>query len=173
VKPPFTVRVLGGHDRAGFSCGVPALDTYFKAQVGQDVRRHVTSCFVAVETETGIVAGFYTIAAASIPMSELPSAVAKKLPRYPSVPAIRVGRLAVDLRFRMRGLGGALLADAAARAIRAEVAAFAMIVDAKDDGAVAFCEHHGFRRLTSLPRCLFLALATAENALADLIDKLP
>jgi ribosomal protein S18 acetylase RimI-like enzyme len=173
VNPPFKIQLLGNHDRTGFSCGVQALDRYFKTQVGQDVRRRVTSCFVAVDAETGMVAGFYTIAAASIPMSDLPQAVARKLPRYPSVPAIRVGRLAVDLRFRSRGLGGALLADAAARAINAQVAAFAMIVDAKDDAAVAFYEHHGFRRLTSLPRCLFLALATAENALADLIDKLP
>jgi ribosomal protein S18 acetylase RimI-like enzyme len=166
VKPPFTVHVLGDHDRAGFSCGVAALDTYFKTQVGQDVRRRVTSCFVAVDTAIAVVAGFYTIAAASILVSELPESVKKKLPRYPSVPAIRVGRLAVDLRFRGRGLGGALLADAAARAINAEVAAFAMIVDAKDEAAAAFYERHGFRRLTSLPRCLFLALATAERALA-------
>jgi ribosomal protein S18 acetylase RimI-like enzyme len=166
VKPPFTVQLLRDHDRTGFSCGVQALDRYFKTQVGQDVRRRVTSCFVAVDAETGMVAGFYTVAAASIPMSDLPESVARKLPRYPSVPAVRVGRLAVDLRFRSRGLGGALLADAAARAINAQIAAFAMIVDAKDEQAAAFYERHGFGRLSSLPRCLYLVLATAEKALA-------
>ena len=166
MKPPFVVELLRDHDRAGFSCGVEALDRYFKTQVTQDIRRHVTSCFVAVEARTGIVAGFHTIAAASIPMPHLPESVAKKLPRHPSVPAIRLGRLAVDQRFRARGLGGALLADAAARAIRAEAAACAMIVDAKDEAAVSFYERHGFRRLGSLPRSLFLVLATAEKALA-------
>ena len=90
----------------------------------------MTNCFVAVETETTVVAGFFTIAAASIPTPDLPEVVTKKLPRYPSLPAIRVGRLAVDKRFRGRGLGGALLADAAARGLASEVAAYAMLVDA-------------------------------------------
>ena len=62
-------------------------------------------------------------------------------------------------------MGGALLADAALRGLSADVAAFAMLVDARDDAAVAFYEHHGFERLISQPRSLFLALATAEKAL--------
>jgi len=113
VKPSFVIELLGAHDREGFSCATESLDTYFRSQVTQDVRRHVTNCFVAVDADTRIVAGFFTIAAASIPTPDLPGAVTKKLPRYPSLPAIRVGRLAVDSRFRGRGLGGALLADAA------------------------------------------------------------
>jgi ribosomal protein S18 acetylase RimI-like enzyme len=80
------------------------------------------------------------------------------------VPAIRVGRLAVDIRFREQGLGGALLTDATAKGLRAAAAAFAMLVEAKDDEAVAFYEHHGCVRLTSQPRSLFLALATAQKA---------
>jgi GNAT superfamily N-acetyltransferase len=166
VKPPFLVEPLSEHDRSGFSCGSDALDRYFKLQVTQDVRRRVTHCFVAVETETEIVAGYYTLAAASIPTPDLPVAVAKKLPRYPAVPAIRVGRLAVDLRFRGQGLGGALLADAAMKGLSAEAAAFAVLVDAKDEEAVSFYEHHGFQKLVSHPRSMFLALATAEKALA-------
>jgi GNAT superfamily N-acetyltransferase len=131
----------------------------------QDIRRRVTACFVAVEADSKTVVGFYTLASAGIPTPGLPEAVTKKLPRYPSLPAIRVGRLAVDLRFRGRGLGGALIADAALRGLHAEAAASAMLVDAKDDQAVSFYEHHGFQRLVSQPRSLFLALATAERAL--------
>jgi ribosomal protein S18 acetylase RimI-like enzyme len=167
VKPPFFVELLAEHDRESFGCGSEPLDRYFKSQVTQDVRRHVANCFVAVEAATGIIAGYYTIAAASIPMLGLPEVVAKKLPRYPLLPAIRVGRLAIDLRFKGKGLGGALLADAAARGLRAEAAAFAMLVDAKDDAAVAFYEHHGFQRLIGQPRALFLALASAGKALAS------
>ena len=99
-------------------------------------------------------------------VADLPEVVIKKLPRYPSLPAIRVGRLAIDLKFQGKGLGGALLADAAARGLRAEAAAFAMLVAAKDDAAVAFYEHHGFVRLATRPRSLFLALATAGKALS-------
>ena len=99
-------------------------------------------------------------------MPDLPEVVARKLPRYPSLPAVRVGRLAIDLRFQGRGLGGALLADAAARGLRAEAAAFAMLVDAKSEHVVRFYEHHGFQKLASQPRSLFLALETAEKALS-------
>jgi predicted GNAT family N-acyltransferase len=66
------------------------------------------------------------------------------LPRYPTVPVARIGRLAVHQVFHGRGLGGALIADAALRALRSEVAVFALVVDAKDETAAAFCAHHGF-----------------------------
>jgi len=165
VTPRFFIEPLSEHDRGEFSCGSEALDRYFKTQVTQDIRRRVTHCFVAVRMEELIVAGYYTLASASIPTPDLPVTISRKLPRYPAVPAIRVGRLAVDLRFRGQGLGGALLADAAMKGLRAESAAFAILVDAKDEEARSFYEHHGFQRLVSQPRSLFLALGTAEKAL--------
>ena len=79
------------------------------------------------------------------------------------MPAIRIGRLAVDQRFQGRGLGAALLADAATRALKADAAAFTLLVDAKNDSAVAFYERFGFRTLASQPRTLFLPLATAQK----------
>ena len=62
----------------------------------------------------------------------------KKLPRYPTVPAVRMGRLAVDQSFKGQGMGGALLADALARAARSEIAAYALLVDAKRDPRLEF-----------------------------------
>lgn len=166
MTPPFRLEPLDAHDRTAFGCGEEALNRYFKTQVSQDIRRHITNCFVAVEAATGVVAGFYTIAATSIATPDLPAELTKRLPRYPTLPGVRVDRLAVDQRFRGKGLGGALLMDAAERALRSEIAAYAMVVDAKNDGAVAFYEHHGFRRFESQPRTLFLPLATAAKALA-------
>jgi len=120
------VALSAGHDRASFRCGVEPLDRYFREQVTQDIRRRVTACFVAV-TATGRVAGFYTLASASVLLGDLPVAVGRKLPRYPSVPAVRLGRLAVDQELSGRGLGGALLADALARTIRSGIAACAVV----------------------------------------------
>ncbi len=155
----FPVEVLGsGHDRKAFSCGVPALDRYFREQVTQDVRRLVTACYVTVEAATGKVAGYYTLAASSIPLAEMPEPLAKRLPRYPLVPVARLGRLAVDAAYRGRQLGAMLLWDAATRAARSEVAVFALVVDAKDDAAEAFYVHHGFVRFDSLPRQLIFPL---------------
>jgi ribosomal protein S18 acetylase RimI-like enzyme len=166
VTAPFRLEALEEHhDRSAFGCGEEALDRYFKTQVTQDIRRRLANCFVAVETQHDVVAGFYTLAAASIPMPDLPQELVKRLPRYPSLPAARIGRLAVDMRFHGRGLGGALLADAAQRALPAATAAYALLVDAKNDTVAKFYEHHGFQRLVSQPRTLFLPLATAEKAL--------
>ncbi len=150
------------HDRAGFHSGSEALDRYFRDQVMQDIRRRVTACFVALAGEQRI-AGYYTLASASLLLSDLPASLGKKLPRYPSVPAIRLGRLAVDRRFKGQGLGGALLADALERALRAEIAAYALVVDAKDESAATFYQHHGFIRLPDQALKLFLPLATARG----------
>src|SRR5580700_3173192 len=80
-------------------------------------------------------------------------------------PPFRIGRLAVDQRFQGRGLGAALLADAASRTLKADAAAFTLLVDAKNDSAVAFYQRFGFRILASQPRTLFLPLATAQKVL--------
>lgn len=165
MAAPFRLEPLADHDRTGFSCGEPALDRYFQTQVTQDARRRVSNCFVAVEAASGQVAGYYTIAAASISLTDLPQEIAKRLPRYPSIPAARIGRLAIADRFKKRGLGAALLADAARRSMQSPPAVFALVVDAKNDDSVAFYEHHGFERFAGQPRTLFLPLATAEKML--------
>ena len=163
--PPFRIETLSGsHDRTAFHCGEPALDRYFRTQATQDVRRRVANCFVAIEVTTGRVAAYYTLSAASIPLVDLPPDVTKRLPRYPTVPAVRIGRLAVDERFQGRGLGSALLADAVHRIMPADAATFTLLVDAKHERAVAFYRRYGFRPLVSQPRTLFLPLATAHRA---------
>lgn len=160
MTAPFLIEVLGpAHARTEFSSGVEALDRYFREQVTQDVRRRATACFVALDVATSKVAGYYTLAAASVALADLPEPLAKRLPRYPAVPVARLGRLAVDQSYRGRQLGASLLWDAAMRALRSEVAIYALVVDAKDDQAVRFYRHHGFATFGSLPRQLVLPLA--------------
>lgn len=159
---PFRLEPLGkGHDRSLFCCGEDALDRYLQTQVTQDIRRRIANCFVAVETVTSSIGAYYTISAASIPLVDLPLDETERLPRYPTVPAVRIGRLAVDRRFQGRGLAAALLADSIARTLKADAAAFTLLVDARNDGAVAFYQRFGFRVLASQPRTLFLSVATA------------
>ncbi len=150
-------------DRGSFDCGSAPLNDYLRKQVGQDIRRRITACFVALAND-GRIAGYYTLASASILLSDLPQALAKKLPRYPSVPAVRMGRLAVDQTFAGTGLGAALLADALHRACRSEIAAFALVVDAKNETAAAFYRSHGFIAFSESPLTLFLPLDTARAA---------
>jgi ribosomal protein S18 acetylase RimI-like enzyme len=149
------------HDRRGFDCGVPALDRYVREQASQDVKRRLGNCFVAADRETGAVAAFYTLAASSIPMDALPEDQTRRLPRYPLLPATLIGRLAVDRSYQGRQIGAALLFDAAQRSARADPASFTLLVDAKDETAVAFYQRHGFIPLVSRHLSLFLPIATA------------
>jgi ribosomal protein S18 acetylase RimI-like enzyme len=168
MTPPFRFEPLGEqHDRTAFHCGEEALDRYFQTQATQDIRRRVANCFVAVEVATGQLAAYYTLSASSVPLVDLPREEIKRLPRYPTLPALRIGRLAVDERFQGRGLGAALLMNAAHRTLHAEAAAYTLLVDAKNDRGVAFYRHHGFRSLASLPRTLLLPLATAQKTLLE------
>jgi GNAT superfamily N-acetyltransferase len=164
VPAEFTIAPLDGtHDRKAFSCGIEPLDRYLHQQASQDVRRRISNCFVALDAAR-VVAAYYTFAAASFPLGDLPADEAKRLPRYGLVPAGLIGRLAVDQRFRRRGLGGALLIDAARRAARSDPAIFALVVDAKDAGAAEFYGRFGFRPFASRPMSLYLPIATAMTA---------
>jgi GNAT superfamily N-acetyltransferase len=145
-------------DRAGFTSGVEALDRYFREQVGQDIKRRATACYIALDLATDKIGGYYTLTAAGVPLGELPESLIKRLPRYPSVPVARLGRLAVDLAYRGQQLGAALLWDAVSRSIRSEVAVAALVVDAKDETAEAFYRHFGFVELGGGDRRLVLSL---------------
>lgn len=126
------------------------LDRYLREQAGQDARRRVAAPFVA--SADGVkVLGFYTLSATSIQLAEIPGALAKKLPRYPRLPATLLGRLATDLSARSVGLGRFLLVDAIIRAVRSEIASFALVLDAKDEAAAAFYERESFIRLPGTP----------------------
>ena len=167
---PFRLVPLdAAHERTAFDSGSAPLDRYLREQVSQDIRRRVAACFVALDG-SGRIAAYYTLASSSLWLADLPKDTGKKLPRYPTVPAIRMGRLAVDQAFKGQGLGGALLADALHRAVRSEVAAYAMVADAKDDAAAAFYQHHGFIALPDAQKTLFLPLATVQGAHPPLLS---
>ena len=162
-RPPFRIRALDpSDDRTSFFCGSTLLDRYFQQQVTQDIRRRVTACFVAL-TDENRIAGFYTLATASVLLTDLPTSITKKLPRYPSGPAVRMGRLALDRAFKGIGLGGALLADALDRSSRSEITAFALVVDAKDEESVRFYLHHGFVLLPNTSMTLFLPFKSIQS----------
>jgi len=146
------------HDRKVFYCDVDVLNGYFYQQVSQDVRRRITACYVVIEVKTNRIAGYYTLAASSIALDDMPDVLAKRLPYYRAVPVARLGRLAIDNEFRGIGLGAALLWDAVMRSIRSEIAVFALVVDAKDEQAISFYRHHGFFEFGSLQNHLLLPL---------------
>lgn len=153
------------HDRSEFSCGVEPLDRYLREQAGQDARKHVAAPFVLCEGKSNEVLGYYTLSALSIDIGAWPTDVARKLPKYPVVPGTLLGRLAVDLRLRGKGAGEHLLMDALRRALEAsrEIASVAVVVDAKDENAVAFYRRYEFIPFAGHANRLFLPMRTIED----------
>ena len=154
------------HDRQAFVSGVPALDDWLRTRATQDQRRNVARLFVAVD-EQGVV-GFYSLSMFSLALDTIPERLAQKLPRYDAIPAALIGRLARHQRAKGSGIGDLLVADAVKRVLAAaqSVAAYAIVVDAKDDRGQKFYESHGFISLPSRPNRLFLLAETAAAALA-------
>lgn len=168
MAPTIRVAALAEHhDRSGFASGSDALDRYFKTQASQDIRRRIATCFVALTGDTSEIVGYYTLAATNIALTDLSPSTVKKLPRYPAVPAALLGRLAVANTHQGKGLGGVLLADAITRSARAELGIFAIVVDAKDEGAQRFYEHFGFTLLPGAGRRLMLPINEALRAITQ------
>jgi predicted GNAT family N-acyltransferase len=150
----------GIHDCAAFDCGVPALNDYLRRFASQHRRRGVSQTYVLVDDGTSThVLGYYTLSAAQLEADSLGDAERKRLPRYP-IPCIRMGRLAVSQAVRGQGHGRVLIGLAVERCLKAreEVAAYALVVDAKDEQAVSFYRHYGFAACRDAPRTLYLPL---------------
>lgn len=158
----FAIEPLAkAHKRADFTCGNDRIDAYFRETVSQDVKRKYATCFVAREIATNRVAGFYTLSSSNVPLNEVPEPLAKKLPRYPTVPAVLIGWLGRHSDYAGQGLGEALLFDAIKTVATAPIGAHAIFADAIDDGAAAFYAAFGFTPLVRRPRTLYLPVATA------------
>lgn len=154
-----------GHDRADFSCGNNALDDYLKRQAGQDGRKNLARLFILPGEEARVIAGYYSLSSLSINLDELPADMARKLPRYPDIPAALIGRLAVDCRYQGRGLGEILLLDALKRltALGGKIAVHSVVVEPIDEGAVAFYRKYGFESFALRSDRLLLPIDTARR----------
>ncbi|PHM62841.1 GNAT family N-acetyltransferase [Xenorhabdus ishibashii] len=146
-------------NRSEFNSESAPINRYFQKQVTQDIRRRITTCYVAIDTTTNSVGGFYTLAAGTVLLNQLPPNIAKKLPLYSMVPVVKMGRLAVDQKYTGQGLGGALLGNALLRvANELTIGSYALTVDAKDAKAAEFYTYHGFIELQNEPLMLFFPL---------------
>lgn len=158
-----TSPLLANHDRSGFQSGIPSLDAYIKTQVNQDIRKQLAACFVITDGKDKII-GFYTLSSASISVEDAPEAIKRKLPKaYKEIPAILMGRLAVDQKVQGLGYGKLLLMDALKRsyALSLLLGSWALIVDPIDENAFAFYRKYGFVSLSN--GRMFLTIKTIES----------
>jgi predicted GNAT family N-acyltransferase len=135
------------HDLAKFSSGNQELDAWLRDYADHASRMNIARTFVWAENKQ--VVAYYTLAAHQVASEVLPHRIARGGPLQ--IPAVLIGKLALDASLQGQGLGGSLLADAAQRIVDATetVAARLVVVDAVDavdDRAVTFYEHFGFVR---------------------------
>ncbi len=167
MDPPIIEPLSSQHDQAAFACGAEPLDRYLKQQATQDVRSHTAAVFVLTASDASRIIGFYTLSAFAILLNELPEEMRKRLPRYPQVPTVLLGRLAVDQQYAGQGWGKVLLLDALRRSLEqaSQIAAMAVVVDAKDSAARTFYERYGFQRLGRSEDRLFLPMKMIAQVL--------
>lgn len=165
IPARYSFEPLADHDRSSFSCGISELDTYLHRQAGQDAKRKVAAPFVMVDRERRIL-GYYTLSAYGIRGAELPPTFAKKLPKYPLIPATLLGRLAVGREHRGKKLGRLLLMDALHRGWKnsERIASVGVVAEAIDELARQFYLHHEFIPILEHPRKLFIAMGTIQRA---------
>ena len=152
--------------RERFDCGIEVLNRYLRQQATQDIKNRVAATFVLMDDErTGILGYYYSLSATSIRLCDIPHDVAKKLPKYPHLPATLLGRLAVDRRHRRRGLGEHLLLDALDRSLQGAktIGSMAVVVDAKDENARRFYLRYDFIQFPEFLCRLFLPMKTVER----------
>jgi ribosomal protein S18 acetylase RimI-like enzyme len=163
------------HDRESFSCGIPAVDNYFRKTANKLAKADNIRLYVMVAPD-GAVIGFYSINAHAVGYEDLPSSYARTRPAHGSIPAAFIAMIGRDQRYRNQGFGSDLLVDALTRIARASDAIGISVVmldvfDCGDPERVrrrkALYEGFGFMPLPSRPLRLFLPIATVRRLLAE------
>ncbi|MCE5201861.1 MAG: GNAT family N-acetyltransferase [Synergistaceae bacterium] len=145
--------------RGSFDCGVGDLNSWLKRQASHDIDKRACALFVALDPGKDHIAGFYTLSMYSVNLPDISSDIQKKLPKYPLIPAVLLGRLVVDLKFRGKRIGELLLLDAMKRALDNEIPWWAMVVDSKEE-SLSFYLKYGFCRFYDEKYRLFMPYTT-------------
>lgn len=146
------------HRLDGFDCGEPALDAWLARRALGNQAAGTSRTWVVIEASTGRVVGYYASATASVMRAATPKQIARGQPT--DLPAILLGRMAVDHRHQGKGLGGAMLKHFMTKAIEVseKVGVRLVLVHAKDEHAKAFYLHHGFIESPIDPLTLMMLL---------------
>jgi len=157
----YTIEQLtAARDRASFDCAEPSLNDFLKRFARQNDEKGLGRTYVAVLPPEPRIYGYYTIASVAIRFDTL----SEKLPRYP-IPAVHLGRLAIDLTAQGQGLGKALLIDALKRilAVAEQLGVYAVEVYALNDSARTFYLKFGFMPLLDDAMHLYLSIKTIRK----------
>ncbi len=155
---PLTVA----HDLTGFNSGEEALDSWLRRRALGNQASGASRTFVVCE-ERRVVA-YYALASSAVTANEAPGRFRRNMPD--PIPVVVLGRLAVDLGFQSKGLGRALIRDAAYRVLQAAdlIGIRGLLVHALNQGAREFYERLGFDPSPLDPMTLMISLTDLKAA---------
>jgi predicted N-acetyltransferase YhbS len=165
-SPPEPLR--GKHSIEGFQCGEDSLDAWLARYARQAEASGSARVFVTTFDGEKVV-GFYALAAASVSPADATERLMRGQSKHQPVPAILIGRLAVDNDHQGHRVGRSLLQDALLRSATAadSIGARAAIVHAISDRAVSFYERFGFEASPTDPHHLILLMKDLRKLLAS------
>ncbi|MEE3718309.1 GNAT family N-acetyltransferase [Tumidithrix elongata RA019] len=158
------------HIRSSFYCGKESLDNYIRKQASQDLKKRVSTIFVLIDEPEMDVLGYYSLSSYTVDIAVLGESFAKRLPRYPLLPATLLGRLAVDNSQRGKRFGELLLIDALRKSldVATKVASLAIVAEALDESALSFYLKYGFQQFKHEPMKLYLPMKSVEELCQNL-----
>lgn len=151
------------HDTSAFACGEPMLDQWLVRRALPNQVTGASRTFVIL-LDSAVVA-YYSLSANSVELEAAPGRFRRNMPD--PIPVVLLGRLAVDLAWQQRGLGRAMMWDAARRVAQAAdvIGIRGILVHAMNESARAFYQALGFEVALNDPRTLMITLADVRKAL--------
>lgn len=109
-----------------------------------ETRNAVT--YLLIDDDAARIAGYFSLSSGEVRREDAPSHMSRGAPA--PIPAIRMGRFAVDSSYQGQGWGAELLREALLRAVSAGglVGARVMLVDAISENARSFYVRFGFEQ---------------------------
>ena len=153
-------RITAEHNIAEFDSGEATLDEWLRKRAMKNSSNGASRCFVICEGKT--VVGYYSLSNGGVAHEAAPKSMRRNMPD--PLPAMLLGRLAVDRRYHNQGLGSALLRDAMLRTLRLsqEAGISLMFVHALHDRAKQFYLSRGFAQSPLQPMTLMMTMATVQ-----------
>lgn len=157
-------RLTAEHDVADFCPGTDDLDEWLRNAAVTADRAGTARVYLWVDEPNDLV-GYFALAPHTVRREEVPSSVGRGAPDV--IPGFLLARLALSERRHGKGEGGELLAHALTTVLAAirVGGGRVIIVDAIDERARGFYEHHGFRPVPGGQGRLVMKASTAAASL--------
>jgi GNAT superfamily N-acetyltransferase len=153
------------HDCSNFDCGRPSLNHWLLRRALRNQFAGASRTFAVCDSER--VVAYYALASGAVAAKDATGRLRRNMPD--PIPVVLLARLAVDHRYRQRGLSRALVRDAGRRIVAAAdlIGIRGLLAQALDGTACDFYEHLGFDPSPLDPMTLMITLSDLRATLND------